>query len=290
MTQDRMYIRLAAAAALALGTYATTLVATPREFNVAQTNLVERWITNQIEVLVPANRFVNEYHTNLVQVFRTNHVALYRTNLVLLDRTNIVLAYRTNVFTWRLTNTVPVEAYQTNFVTAYRTNIKALTLTNFETVLVLRTNWVRNPVTNLVDVEMQAKPVTAPPGHAEPRAEPRARPTAGVAQSSLTYEPLQMEAVRVRGGSNNRVQVKLSVRPTLASSGSVQVQQWRVESEDGRILSFGSEQEFNRELPVGRYKVEVKTGHATANTITTRRTLTVTVTSAVIEPKPLAKN
>lgn len=99
------------------------------------TNYQPRFITNVIQVSIPTNTFLDEYHTNWVRQRITNVVDIYRTNLLTAFRTNIV----------------PVAEYSTNVQVAYTTNFKTLTLTNWETVLFMRTNWVSVPVTNIVD-------------------------------------------------------------------------------------------------------------------------------------------
>src|SRR3989442_9130420 len=83
------------------------------ETYITQTNLVERWITNLIEVRMPANRFVDEYRTNWI------------------DRpvTNVVDVYATNWTTRTLTNILPVTALRTNYVNGYHTNWTAVTRT-----------------------------------------------------------------------------------------------------------------------------------------------------------------
>ncbi len=103
-----------------------------------RTNWVERWITNNLEVYVPANRFVTEFHTNVVVRTRTNVVDVCTTNLV----------------TRHVTNTLQVSLFRTNFIQAYQTNYRNLNVTNWSTVLVLRTNWVQQNLTNVAVVEV----------------------------------------------------------------------------------------------------------------------------------------
>lgn len=290
MIRNCLYMRIACAV-LAAGVYDAS-AAGKTEINVVRTNLVDRWITNSVEVRMPANHFVNEYRTNWVPLYRTNQVNLYRTNVVTLQKTNVLDVYRTNLVTWRVTNTVPVQVFETNLVTSYRTNWKALTLTNWETVLVFKTNWVHQPMTNLVHVDVQDQPPSlAEVPQASPlRSEASVQPAAPW-PSVNSSEPLQIDATKIGAVVNSRAQVQMKVRPTLAKSPAVQVQQWRVESEDGRILSFAQEQEFKRELPLGRYKVEVKTkGPGARTVVTTRATLTVTAAAATVEPRRLALN
>ena len=59
--------------------------------NVMRTNLVERWITNLIEIRMPLNRFVNEYQTNWVTQYHTNVIDVYATNQLTRTVTNQVL-------------------------------------------------------------------------------------------------------------------------------------------------------------------------------------------------------
>jgi hypothetical protein len=144
------------------------------EANVFRTNLVERWITNVIEIRVPANRFANEYHTNwidrwttnLVNVYVTNRATLLITNQVAVTAfaTNWIPSYKTNWQTVNLINEVTldgfrtnfVQRYQTNWATLYRTNWKSVSLTNelaldqFQTNFLTRyqTNWKTLALTN----------------------------------------------------------------------------------------------------------------------------------------------
>ena len=67
-----------------------------------QTNWVERWVTNTVQVQMQANKFVTEYHTNWVQQVETNLVDVYSTNYV----------------TKTLTNKLLVDFVQTNLVRA----------------------------------------------------------------------------------------------------------------------------------------------------------------------------
>jgi len=58
-------------------------------------------------------------------------------------------------------------------------------------------------------------------------------------------EPLALQASRsVRPTPNNQVEVLIKASWSAAPSDPVQVQQWRIESEDGSILCFGQDPEF----------------------------------------------
>jgi hypothetical protein len=226
------------------------------------TNWVEHWVTNTAEVRMQLNRFVTEYHTNWVIQTRTNFVDLFVTNIV--KRT--------------ITNTVVQDAFQTNFVASFQTNYKTLNLTNWTTVVAFKTNWVDKPLTNLVEVEMS--PNTAPVA---------AKTTA---QPVLSSEPLALQATR--GGhatTNNQVEVQLSVAWTHPPATPVQVQQWRIEREDGSILCFGQDQEFRRALPVGTYKVLVKAQRDLKSpSQAALGTLTVTSREVSLEQRPSRSN
>jgi len=248
------------------------------EANVTRTNWVERWITNLIEVRMPLNRFVNEYHTNWITQFRTNVIDIYATNR--LTRT--------------LTNHFAVEAFRTNLVTAYQTNWQTLDLTNWQTALVMKTNWVTQPVTNVVQIDLPNPSVTtegatprAAAGQTEGRMEsPPPPPGATVAG------PVVLEAARTaRPPNNDQTEVQLKARSNDGSAATLQVQQWRIEREDGAILCFGQEQAFKRELPAGRYKVEAKVRRdEDGPLLTVRGTLVVTPREAVMQQKLAAKN
>ena len=84
------------------------------EMTITQTNRVERWITNVINIQMPENRFVDEYHTNWVTQLQTNIVDVCATNWTMVKQTN----------------EVEVAATWTNYVTAYHTNWNTRTLTN----------------------------------------------------------------------------------------------------------------------------------------------------------------
>ncbi|HTL58170.1 MAG TPA: hypothetical protein VL361_20955 [Candidatus Limnocylindrales bacterium] len=235
---------------IAIGT--PVLPGVTKEITVATTNWVDQWITNVIEVKAPANHFVNRYHTNWVDKYWTNVVSVYNTNRVTRFMTNHIAV---DVFQTNL-----VAAYQTNFVAAYKTNFKTLHLTNWNTVLVLRTNWVNVPVTNVVELEMSAKRSDNNQAASEKVKGPElSAHTALASAGTVGGEPLAMTAHPVpKVLANHQIEVKLFVHWTNDTTAPVQVQQWRVEREDGTILCFGQDQEFKRALPAGKYKVRVK--------------------------------
>lgn len=234
------------------------------------TNYVERWVTNSIEVRVPVNRIVSEYHTNVVQKVTTNVVDFYATNVVVRTVTNNVL----------------LTVTQTNFVQNFQTNYRTLNLTNWSTVLVLKTNWVGQSVTNVVEVDI---PRPAPQLAAgTPREKPAAAAVApaGVPQS----EALVIEAKRgTKAGGSGNVPVELKARWMNAGGRTAQVQQWRIEGDSGAFLCFGQEQEFQRSLPPGKYRVQVKARAGdSAATITAKATLLVSSTEVLAQQGILA--
>ena len=226
-----------------------------------RTNWVDRWITNTTEVQMQLNRFVTEHHTNWVTQVRTNYVDHYLTNLV--SRTE--------------TNTYVLDAFQTNFVRAYETNLKTLNLTNWTSVIAFKTNWVHKPLTNLVEIEMSRE---------------AAPPSSLAAKPAPSTEPLALQASRsTRPATNNQVEVQLTVTWSHAPTAPVQVQQWRIEREDGSILCFGQNPEFRRALPVGVYKVLVKAQRDTKSPLLAALgTLTVTSHEVLLEQRPARSN
>src|SRR5262249_36146187 len=167
------------------------------------------------------------------------------------------------------TNTVVVNAVQTNFVNGFHTNLverfqtnwTTLTLTNWKTYLVMRTNWVTQLMTNVVQVDASpSAPVAAVVEPPRPAPAPASAPrdTAPLAPAPISND-ISLEANRTaRPQINNAVEVLLRVRWTGAVASALTVQQWRVESEDGTILVQVNENTFKRDLPFGRYKVEVR--------------------------------
>jgi len=212
--------------------------AAPQQINVARTNQVERYITNIVEVRMPVNRFVDEYHTNLVEQFRTN----------------VVNAYATNFVTRTHTNQVWVDVPRTNYLVAYHTNWAVINLTNWNTVLLFRTNFVSQQVTNTVQIDLPAPATSQAAVERASLSQP-----VGSAPAPRAAGPLAMDARR--GGRRlpqNQVEVLLSVRWNSEPDSPLLVQQWKIESDDGSILCFGQDREFTRTLPLGNYKVEVK--------------------------------
>jgi hypothetical protein len=87
--------------------------------------------------------------------------------------------------------------------------------------------------------------------------------------------------------SNNQVEVLLKVKWTNNPEAAVQVQQWKVEREDGSILCFGQEQEFKRALPVGKYKVQVRAQpDENGQPFAARGLLAVSSREVTLQPKP----
>ncbi len=236
MTRNTRWLGLIKLGIICLLLGLTPAAAVAAQANAIKTNLVDRWITNVIEVRMPVNRFVNQFHTNWVDQFSTNRLEVFATNKLVKV----------------LTNWVMISVVRTNFVEAFQTNFKTLNLTNWSTVLVFKTNWVTKPVTNLVEIDLpkSAAPTANVPPTQQSAAPQAARPT--------VKNFLALEAKRNgQLNRNNQVEVQLTVRWTNGTS-ALQVQQWRVEREDGTFLCFGQDQEFKRDLPIGKYKVEVR--------------------------------
>ncbi len=291
------------------------------ETYVMRTNLVQRSITNEIEVRMPMNTFVNEYHTNWIEQRRTNLVDVFATNRVVVEavRTNLVKGYRTNWGTLTLTNDVRVDAFRTNFVAAYqtnwktlvitnrvavdlfetnfanqyRTNSKTMFLTNWETVLIMKTNWVFHPVTNVVQIDLitnrlAAAEVAAPRQASEPNGA-RATVPAPAIGATLSSE-LTIEASTTGRVVTNQIEVQLRAAWGSDSSATVQVQRWRLEREDGAVLSFGQEAVFKRMLPPGKYRVEVRAQkEVNGPLLAARGILLVTARDAVLQHQLAAR-
>jgi len=276
------------------------------EINVARTNWSERWITNVIEVRMPTNIFVDEFHTNWLRQFVTNLVDVYATNWLKQEVTNtisvpatrtaLVTEYKTNWTTLRRTNETAVEAPRTNFVNQWRTNWKTFTFTNWETVLVLRTNWISQPVTNIVHIDLFTNRTVVPetaPAPSKPNLPKEIVVLApAVASAATPTEALQIEATQTgRRSANGLIEVQLTVNWAAEPEAPLHVQQWRVEREDGAILAFGQERQFKRELAVGRYKVEVRAQREENGPVMLARSrLTVSPTEAVILSQASARN
>ena len=295
----------------------------------ARTNLAERWITNVIEMRMPKNVFIDEFHTNWFRQYYTNVVAVYATNWLTQTLTNVVpirasrtvseTEYRTNWHTVRMTNEVAVEAFRTNFVNQWRTNWrtvsetrevavevprtnfvpqwrtnwKTFTLTNWQTVLVMKTNWYNQPVTNVVAIDLFTNPVAPTQTAVASSSQPmpvytEEAPPLGAASPT---EELRLEAARTeRAAANNVAEVQLRVHWTKGSGAPLAVRQWRVESETGAILCSGQDQEFKRELPLGRYKVEVRAQKNEKSPILAARAiLALSAADAVILPRSMPR-
>jgi len=298
------------------GCAAFFLPATGAETYVSRTNWVDRAITNVVEVRMPRNVFVNEFHTNWVEQVRTNAVVVYATNRVTKDVaqtnfvtvthyttnyinksqprtvpvdlvfTNFVNVFRTNVKVLRLTNDIAVNLVQTNVVDSYRTNWQTLNFTNFETVFVMKTNWVTQPVTNIVRVELpQATPFSAPSPAPAPIV--RAKPEVAKAIAPPVDGPVLEGAKTGNRSENNLVEVVLRVRWPADTADAPAVQQWKVEREDGSFMTFGKEQTFKKELPMGSYRIEAKLQwEPDAPVLVLKGTLVVTANEVVIRQKP----
>jgi len=245
-----------------------TLAALPSPADQVRTNWVERWITNQVQVTVPANRFVTEFHTNTIIKTETNYVHLFTTNIVTRTETKQVL----------------VDQFRTNIVLAYQTNYKTFHATNFTTVLVLKTNWVQQTVTNVAEVDLPA--TGRQPAAAVAVAKPESKPA--VPSNS---DALVLEAARgTRATEGNQADVRISARWSNRQKGDLLVQQWKVQSQEGSVLCFGQESEFHRSLPYGNYKVELKARLAeNSPVVTVRGVLVVSAAEIGIDQNSLAR-
>jgi len=321
-------IRLVRAVSVSLVLWASGQSLVGAEVNFTRTNRFDNWITNVIEVRMPDNRFVNEYHTNWVTQLRTNIVDVYATNrvtrtltnpvvvearwtnyvtayetnwnmrkltnlvMVQASRTNVVVLYQTNLTTRTLTNRVAVNVLLTNSVDRYHTNWSTLSLTNWETVVLFKTNWITQPVTNVVQIDLPPRPAaTALAAVAAVEPNEAIVETASAVSAGAWAGPLAIEAARTtRPPANELVEVQLKARWNGNATTPLQVQSWRVEREDGAVLLFGQEQAFKRQLPVGKYKVEAKVRAEGDNPLLSARgTLLVTTREAVIQQRLLAK-
>jgi hypothetical protein len=295
-------------ACLAVGAFLQSLAGA--ETYVTRTNWVDKAITNIVEVRMPKNVFVNEYHTNwveevhtnvvvrelprkvIVDFVHTNVITHYSTNYinkseernVYIDllSTNYVDVFRTNLKFLRLTNEIAVNLVKTNIVDRFRTNWQTLNFTNFQTVLVMKTNWVTQPVTNVVQLDLPAKST------------PSAPVVAAKSERQVFKTPLGSADGPILEGSktsmqpeNSLVEVLLRVRwPETADARPIQ--QWKVEREDGTFMSVGQEQTFKKELPIGSYKIEV-TLKSAAPAQVLRGTLVITANEVVVRQKPSGK-
>ena len=298
------------------------------EVDVVKTNWTDRWITNLIEITVPANKFVNLYRTNHVERFSTNVLDVYATNWATLTftnpvsvdvlrtnftddyhtnwitlsltndvavsalRTNFLESYRTNLHLRTFTNEVAVDDYRTNLVNRYHTNLKTLTLTNWEQVLVMKTNWVAQFVTNVVQLDFTTNGSLAAerPVHKETVPEPS--PAIQALPSVTWTEGLEIRAALTSAtDTGNQVEVQLRASWNGDSAVPLRVEQWRVERQDAAILLFGQNQEFKRVLPVGTYKVEVRARlEINGPLLAGRGTLQLSPSAAAINQKLVGQN
>jgi len=261
--------------------------------NLTRTNWTERSITNVIEVRLQKNIFIDEVHTNWITETVTNIIPVQAT------RTVRVTEYKTNLNTVMLTNLVPVETVRTNFVTLSQTNWQTVTLTNWTTVLVMKTNWVTQPVTNVVQIDLLTNRF-APPDLASTKPvavnDAPVQPTPSPTQSPLAVTPTLTDSLQFDASGTSRqpnrssVELQLKVRWATEPDAQLQVRQWRVESEDGAILSSSQEQEFKRVLPFGRYKIEVKAQRdANSPLLAARGVVALTAGNAVMVPLASAR-
>ena len=245
-----------------------------------QTNWSTQNVTNTIPVQAIRTVRVTEYKTNWNVVKATNEIPMVAV------RTNYVDRWRTNWKTLTLAKEVGVDATRTNFVEHWRTNWKTLHFTNWQTVLVMKTNWVIQPVTNLVVIDM----VTNSPAQAsvadlstQSGSVPVETPSPG--HTTTVTEELGFEVAGAARTGRNNLEVRLAPKWTSDSTASLRVQLWRVESENGAILCSGQDQEFKRDLPLGRYRVELKARRDDGGLLIARGTLAVSSGDAVILPK-----
>jgi len=260
----------------------------------AATNVVEVlkavWLTKTLTNIVPVeivqtNQAV-AYQTNRKTLTLTNWetVVVVRTNWVQQPVTNVVEVYATNWVTWTVTRTVPVELVKSNVVLAYQTNWRTLTLTNWETVVVMQTNLVRKQVTNVVELEMRARPPVekemasrkVEPAETAPALAPAEGADDYVLETARTGKPI----------TKNQAEVLLKVKSAGEPSASIEVQSWRVERADRAILLFGQEPEFKRELPFGSYNVQVMVRRDATSPFSILRATIAVTPQGVIQQKP----
>ena len=289
-----------------------------------QTNWVERTITNQIEIRMPRNMFVNEYKTNWFEVFKTNLVQVPQTNRVTRwqtnhpvvtltqtnyvdvcrtnwlkrkelkevvierSRTNFVDVYRTNWTTRLLTNEVAVASERTNYVEQFRTNWQTIHLTNWRTVLAIHTNWIVQHVTNVAEINLPVEPASRLQNN------PRAFDAGSVAKIEPTApaadDPIIEGSKTTRPVARNLVEVELRIRWPKDIADPLPVRHWKIESENGAFLCFGQEQQFIRELPLGTYRVEANLYREVDNAgLVVYGRLTVNAQQASVQPRASGK-
>jgi hypothetical protein len=152
---------------------------------------------------------------------------------------------------------------------------------------VMKTNWVTQTVPRVVQVDLPAASAaaeTAAPVETAGQKEVSTE-SPSPAPSTALVGPVVLEAARTaQPPRNEQVEVQLRIRGNGAASRGLQVQQWRVEREDRTILCFGQDQDFKRELPAGKYKVEVKLRQGEGSPLLTiRGTLVLSAQEAVIQ-------
>ena len=195
----------------------------------------------QRQTAPPGWTAVEFYETNLSPRFVTNVIE------VRMPQNVFVTEYRTNWFTRTFTNTVAVNLFETNWITRTVTNHTTFTLTNWATVVVTKTNWIQQPVTNVIALNVPMKSPIA------------VREDPVILPAEASADVMVMEATKTaRPTRDNQVEVKFRVLLLSDPGAALQVQQWRVEREDGGALVFAQGQEFNRSLPTGRYRIHVK--------------------------------
>lgn len=255
--------------------------------SVIHTSFVPRVITNVIEVRVPTNIFITVYRTNQFEALRTNVLDVYRTNWVRTTRTNTIPVEltQTNLVTRYQTNVNVLT--RTNFVTRFQTNVNTLTLTNWETVLVFKTNRFTQPVTNLVQVDLPSAGA-ATVATAE-KNEPKGDTAAAVAtQPPTTTDGFLLEVARTaKPLANGQAEISLKLKSVKDGTLNFSSQEWKVERTDNSVLLFGRGPEFKRELPLGTYKVEVKTRVTeTSPIVRVRRSVEVTPDEVILLKAP----
>ena len=233
-----------------------------------QTSWIPRAITNIIEVRIPTNIFINVYRTNQIEVVRSNVVNVYRTNWT--ERTE--------------TRVVPVDLTRTNFVTRYQTNLNTLTFTNWESVLVMKTNRVTERVPNVVEIVLPADGLDTSTTTSNTKASVPATTTVA---SAAVLEGLALDtATTGKAVANDLIEVRFKLKSADGAAPRLATYEWRVERTDGSVLLFGQEPEFKRELPLGTYRIEVKTRAVTSSPYIRVRGVVEVTDSAVIQQMP----
>jgi hypothetical protein len=188
----------------------------------------------------------------------------------------------------RLTNDIAINLVQTNVVDRYRTNWQTLTFTNFETVLVMKTNWITQPVTNVARIDLPAPAAQTAPSRAV-TAKPEREVSKSSAAKPIDGPVLEGEKTDSRS-DNNLVEVLLKVRWPADTADAPPVQQWKIEREDGAFMSFGQDQTFKKELPIGSYKIEAKLQwESDAPVLMLRGTMVITASEVSVHQKAAGK-